>query len=136
VMLVGAAARQTKPTTGGGLYFGIRGAQLAAAVAAKAIERGDCSRRALAEYERAWHRSEGRELALNHWLRRGFRWLSDWAFDRMVEFLSRPRAQDWISRLGDMDYPSRLFAPRPGGGRGRTRPVEAGEARRRAGLQA
>jgi digeranylgeranylglycerophospholipid reductase len=136
VMLVGAAARQTKPTTGGGLYFGIRGAQLAAAVAAKAIERGDCSRRALAEYERAWRRSEGRELALNHWLRRGFRWLSDWAFDRMVEFLSRPRARDWISRLGDMDYPSRLLVPRSGAGRGRTRPVEAGEARRRAGLQA
>ena len=29
--LVGAAARQTKPTTGGGLYFGVRAARMAAA---------------------------------------------------------------------------------------------------------
>ena len=37
VLLVGAAARQTKPTTGGGVYLGIRAAQLAAAAAARAL---------------------------------------------------------------------------------------------------
>ena len=40
-MLVGAAARQTKPTTGGGLYFGMRAAKLAADCAAQAIEEHD-----------------------------------------------------------------------------------------------
>ena len=111
VMLVGAAARQTKPTTGGGIYFGIQAAQLAAATAAKAVERGDCSHRKLAEYERAWHRSGGRELVYGHWLRRGFRSLSDKGLDLIVELFGQSWAQNWLSRLGDMDYPSRLFAP-------------------------
>jgi digeranylgeranylglycerophospholipid reductase len=111
VMLVGAAARQTKPTTGGGIYFGIRAARLAAATAAKAIEKGDCSLRTLMEYEQAWHRLEGRELLYGHWLRRGFRRLSDKDLDLMIEMLGNTQAQGLISRLGDIDFPSRLFVP-------------------------
>lgn len=136
VMLVGAAARQTKPTTGGGLYFGMRAAQLAAATAAKAVAQGDCSRRTLAEYEQAWHRSEGRELMVNHWLRRGFRGLSDRGLDLIIKFFGQPWAQNWISRLGDMDYPSRLFVPLAATRRRRAMPPRATEARQRAGLRA
>ncbi len=135
VMLVGAAARQTKPTTGGGLYFGIRAAHLAAATAVKAVKQGDCSNKVLVEYERAWHRSEGRELAVNHWLRKGFCTLSDRGFDLIVELLGKPRAQKWISRLGDMDYPSRLFVPSPVTGKRRVASPETMDARQRAGLQ-
>jgi geranylgeranyl reductase family protein len=134
-MLVGAAARQTKPTTGGGLYFGIRAAQLAAATAIEALERGDCSRKVLAGYEWAWHRSEGRELVVNHWLRKGFCALSDAGFDRVIEFLGRPGARKWVSRLGDMDYASRLFMAWPTCDRRRARLPETVEARRRAGLR-
>lgn len=136
VMLVGAAARQTKPTTGGGLYFGIQAAQLAAATAAKAVKRGDCSHRMLAEYERAWHRSGGRELVYGHWLRRGFRSLSDWGLDRLIEFLGNPWAQNWISRLGDMDYPSRLFVSPAATRKRRAMPSKAVKARQRVGLGA
>jgi digeranylgeranylglycerophospholipid reductase len=139
VMLVGAAARQTKPTTGGGLYFGVRAAHLAAAAAAGALARGDCSRRALATYERAWQRAEGRELVAGQWLRRGFRHLPDAGLDLIVRLLNHPRAQDWISRLGDMDYPSRLFAPLAGasGWRQTAGAVEREmEAKQRAWLQA
>jgi flavin-dependent dehydrogenase len=111
VMLVGAAARQTKPTTGGGIYFGVRAAQLAAATAINAIAQTDCSHRVLAEYERAWHQSDGRELAYGDWLRKGFRLLSDSDFDMLIQLLNKPWAQSLISRLGDMDFPSRLFTP-------------------------
>jgi len=133
VMLVGAAARQTKPTTGGGIYFGLRAAQLAAVTAAQAVERGDCSRQVLAEYERAWHRSAGRELVYGHWLRRGFRGLSDMGLDLVIKFFGQPWAQDWISRLGDMDYPSRLFVPLAVPWR-KQAPPEAMRARRRVSL--
>lgn len=129
VMLVGAAARQTKPTTGGGIYFGIRAAQQAAATAIKAIEQGDCSKKVLTGYERTWHRSEGRELAVNHWLRQGFCTLSDGWLDLIIEFFGKPWAQKWISRLGDMDYPSRLFVTLPTFGRKRAMPLRAAKAR-------
>ena len=112
VMLVGAAARQTKPTTGGGLYFGVRAARLVAATALDALARGDCSRRALSAYERAWRRLDGRELAYGSWLRRGFRRLPDWGLDWLIALLGLSWTQRRLSRLGDMDYPSRLFAPK------------------------
>ncbi|MCP4536828.1 MAG: NAD(P)/FAD-dependent oxidoreductase [Chloroflexi bacterium] len=134
IMLVGAAARQTKPTTGGGLYFGIRAAQLAAATAVEAIKQGDCSKKVLAEYERAWHRSEGRELTVNHWLRKGFCALSDGGFDLIVELFRKQRAQKWISRLGDMDYPSRLIVPLAEIGRRQAEQSEVVESRQRACL--
>jgi len=110
VMLVGAAARQTKPTTGGGVYLGVRAAQMAAQVALWALERGDCSRRALQGYERQWQRLEGHEVLVGHWLRRVFRRLSDRELGRIIAVLNRPWAQGIISRLGDIDFPSRLFS--------------------------
>jgi geranylgeranyl reductase family protein len=129
-MLVGAAARQTKPTTGGGIYFGLRAARLAAETAAEAIARGDCSRRTLAAYERAWHCLDGQELAYGSWLRWGFRCLSDRDFDRLVALLGKPWAQRTISRLGDMDFPSRLFGSLMailGQREARRRPVRGGQ---------
>jgi digeranylgeranylglycerophospholipid reductase len=136
VLLVGAAARQTKPTTGGGLYFGLRAAHLAAVTATHALARGDCSRRALAPYERAWARSEGRELWVGHWLRLAFRRLSDRGLDRVIALFSRPWAQAWLSRLGDMDYPSRMLAGRTVACKMQAVQPKATKARQRAGLRA
>jgi digeranylgeranylglycerophospholipid reductase len=102
VMLVGAAARQTKPTTGGGLYLALRAAQ--------ALEQGDHSRQALAAYEQAWHQLEGHELVVGHWLRQAFRRLSDRELDRILTVLAEPWAQNIISRLGDIDFPAQLLS--------------------------
>jgi digeranylgeranylglycerophospholipid reductase len=109
VMLVGAAACQTKPTTGGGLYFGLRAAELAAAVAVEAVEAGDFTRQMLSQYEQHWHRLDGRELVYGHWLRKLLLRLSDGDLDLIIQLLNTPFAQDQIRRLGDIDYPSRLF---------------------------
>ncbi len=109
VMLIGAAARQTKPTTGGGIYFGIRAADLAAQTAIQALALGDCSHRMLAAYEQAWQQSEGRELLYDHRLRQAFRRLTDRTLTLLIRLLRQPWPQAIISRLGDIDYPSRLF---------------------------
>lgn len=137
VMLVGAAARQTKPTTGGGIYLGVRAAQLAAATATRAIQEDDFSRQMLTEYERAWHRCEGPELAYGHWLRQLFRRLSDRDFDLLIKLLGSPLAQRLISRLGDIDFPSRLFVPLMAALPKQAAPLRAMEARRlvRSSLQ-
>jgi len=116
VLLVGAAARQTKPTTGGGVYLGIRAAQLAAAAAARVLARGratgrgDVSRRALAPYEQDWHRLEGREVVVGHRLRRVYRRLSDRELDWIITTAAEPWAQRLISRLGDIDFASQLLS--------------------------
>ncbi|NLF01254.1 MAG: NAD(P)/FAD-dependent oxidoreductase [Anaerolineales bacterium] len=108
-LLVGAAAGQTKPTTGGGVYFGLRAAELATKVAITALAAGDCSREWLAPYERAWAYGEGRELAFGRWLRRIWLRLPDSGLDAVVWLLTQAPSRKYLTRLGDMDYPSRLI---------------------------
>ncbi len=72
LMLVGDAARQVDPLTGGGITNAMAAGQLAAEVAAKAIEAGDVSAAALAEYERRWMAGLGRRMARHHRLKERF----------------------------------------------------------------
>jgi flavin-dependent dehydrogenase len=108
--LVGAAARQTKPTTGGGVYLGIRAAQLAAETAVGALEVGDTSRRTLTAYEVSWQRLEGHEVRVGGWLRQAFRRLSDRELDWIISVAGEPWAQEAICCLGDIDYPADLLS--------------------------
>jgi digeranylgeranylglycerophospholipid reductase len=60
IMLVGDAAHQAEPITGGGINLAMFAGDMAATAAADAIERGDWSRKALVPYVKAWHREHGR----------------------------------------------------------------------------
>jgi len=64
--LIGDAAAQTKPFTGGGILYGMS----AADHAAREVD----PRRpgSLADYERAWRDDLEREIELGHWLRRAY----------------------------------------------------------------
>ncbi len=57
VMLVGDAAHQVNPTSGGGIISGMIGGMLAGQVAAEALEADDLSM--LADYEKRWHKRLG-----------------------------------------------------------------------------
>ena len=62
VLVVGAAAGQVKPTTGGGIYWGALCGGVAAEVLENALRRDDLSAHGLAAYERRWRDRVGREL--------------------------------------------------------------------------
>jgi digeranylgeranylglycerophospholipid reductase len=72
LMLVGDAARQADPLTGGGIANAMIAGQLAAEVAAKAVEQGDFSSRMLGEYQRRWQEGRGRKMARNARLKSRF----------------------------------------------------------------
>jgi len=55
LMVVGDAAHQVDPLTGGGIILGMTAGRLAAEVAAKCIVERDVSAEALGEYGRVWH---------------------------------------------------------------------------------
>jgi flavin-dependent dehydrogenase len=57
VMLIGDAAGFACPYEAEGVYYAMYSGMLAARVAKMALERGDVSKRSLAEYERAWRDS-------------------------------------------------------------------------------
>ena len=110
-LLVGDAARQSKPSSGGGIYMGMRAGVLAAQVALEALSRGDPSYRTMQCYEKTWLEEEGDELRYNYWLRSIFNSMSDAEIDGLVALCSRSWARPLISRLGDIDFVSRLFRP-------------------------
>jgi len=76
-LVVGDAAGLTKPTTGGGIYYSLLSAELAAAVAQQALLQEDYSEEMLSCYEREWKGHCGRELRLGRWFRRYAERLSD-----------------------------------------------------------
>jgi digeranylgeranylglycerophospholipid reductase len=110
-LLVGDAAQQAKPSTGGGIYMSMRAGKLAARAALKALRVDDPTYRTLSEYETAWAEQEGDELRYNHWLRTIYNGLNDAEIDRLVALCNRPWARRLIRRLGDVDFASRLFRP-------------------------
>ncbi len=107
-LLVGDAACQTKPISGGGLYLGLLGAKLCAKVAAKSLSKGNLSPEFLSEYQWLWEREMADEIqtALGH--RNIYLSMSDREMDKLISFFSRPLWQSIISRYGDVDYPSWL----------------------------
>ena len=82
-MVIGDLAGQVKPITGGGLYFGLLCADIAARHLATAFDCDDLSARALSAYDKEWRALLGRELRLGRYARRAFALIGD----RQLEFL-------------------------------------------------
>ncbi|NIM92258.1 MAG: geranylgeranyl reductase family protein [Anaerolineales bacterium] len=72
LLIVGDAARQVDPLTGGGIYTAMTAGQLAGQVAAGALSANDTSARFLKKYQEGWDQSEGRKLKRNARLRHKF----------------------------------------------------------------
>ncbi len=64
VVLVGDAAHQVNPLSGGGITSGMKGAAMAANAAIEALRRGDLRR--LGEYPRAWEKAAGARHRMYH----------------------------------------------------------------------
>jgi geranylgeranyl reductase family len=107
-LFTGDAGGFAKPTSGGGIYTGIRTARHAAAVAARCCEHDDFSDTALAEYEKRWQADIGKELALGYRLFLMRRHLSPETLDRMIAAMAAPEIVDTIVKYGDMDRPGKL----------------------------
>lgn len=108
VLLVGDAAAQVKPLSGGGIFTGMRCAEIAADVATEALTRGDLSEAALAEYDRRWRAEFGEEFRRALYLRRLFTRLSDDELDRVVHALKGAHLAATIVAFGDIDFPTHV----------------------------
>ncbi|MGP8130840.1 MAG: geranylgeranyl reductase family protein [Thermoplasmata archaeon] len=107
-LLVGDAAAQVKPLSGGGIFTGMRCAQIAADVASEALSKGDLSEGALAEYDRRWRAELGDEFRRALYLRRLFTRLSDDELDRVVHALKGAHLAATIVAFGDIDFPTHV----------------------------
>jgi len=110
-LLIGDAARQAKPSSGGGIFMGMRAGVLAAETVLDAFGSGDLEYPSLRRYEQNWLEEEGDELRYNHWLRSIYNRMTDNEIDQLVSLCNRPWARVLIRRLGDIDFASKLFKP-------------------------
>ncbi len=109
VLLVGDAAGFAKPTSGGGIYTGVRSARLAAEVAAECCSSGQFDDAALGQYEQRWKQDFGNELSTGlRFLRLRMR-MSQESVDEVCRILNDPDIIDLIVRYGDMDRPGELI---------------------------
>ena len=108
-LFVGDAAGFPKPTSGGGIYTGVRSARHAAAVACEACQRNDTSDRVLKDYERRWKSDFGRELETGLRFFRLRQQISPGDTDRLVRALNEPSVREDILAYGDMDRPGAII---------------------------
>jgi digeranylgeranylglycerophospholipid reductase len=109
LLVVGDAAGQVKPTSGGGIYYGLLSADIAVKTLHQALEDNDLSAKSLAAYQREWRKLLGRELRVGYWTRKLFERLSERQINRVFRALksrgidrtlleSEELAFDWHSR--------------------------------------
>lgn len=105
VMIVGDAAFQAKPTSGGGIYTGLVCARHCAETAVEALQAGEFSASFLSRYEKAWKGAIGKELKRYLYLHKAFSKFDDRQLEEIFRLLQNPRLVEIINELGDIDYP-------------------------------
>ncbi|HJJ47653.1 MAG TPA: NAD(P)/FAD-dependent oxidoreductase [Methanocorpusculum sp.] len=109
LLLTGDAAGFPKPTSGGGIYTGVRSARHAAETAAAACEAQNYTNLFLSRYETLWRADFGRELDWGLAALRLRRSLTEDEVDACLAALNTPEVIEKIKTIGDMDRPSELL---------------------------
>ncbi len=108
VVLVGDSAAQVKPLSGGGIFVGMRCAEIAADVLQEVLRSGDFSTTAIGRYETLWKAEFGDEFSQAHYLRRLFVRLTDADLEAIIEALRAANMRETIVAFGDIDFPTHV----------------------------
>lgn len=84
LMLVGDAAHQVNPITGGGIVPAMVAGKIAGQVAARAVAAGDVRAKSLQEYPRRWHKAEGKNHQIFYKLKNYIYKLTDGELDAIA----------------------------------------------------
>jgi digeranylgeranylglycerophospholipid reductase len=106
-ILLGDAASQIKPTTGGGLIIGFECAKMAANTVSCALQMDDIT--ILNQYENEYKKRFKNELKVQIEVQRIFESLTNEDLDQMFLKLKDGNAEALISKYGDMDTQSTLI---------------------------
>ncbi len=109
VLVIGEAAGQVKATTGGGIYYGLLAARLAAETISTAFAKGSLTAAGLRPYERAWQALLADELSLGLSFRKLYGWLGDRQLDGLLRYIARNGLKDLIRRKANFDWHRELI---------------------------
>jgi len=98
--VVGDAARQVKPLTGGGIYYGMKAAE----ILVDCIQEGT-----LAEYDKRWKNEFGREIKFGLWARKVYQRLNKSEHELENIFSLFKENAEFIERAANFENHSSLF---------------------------
>ena len=104
LLIVGDAASQVKPTTGGGIIMGLTCARIAGQAAAYAVRYKDASAYSLSEYERRWKKKIGFDMLIMKRLRLMLSRLSDSQLDKLIALCSQLKLEETLRNVRDVDF--------------------------------
>ncbi|MDY6893403.1 MAG: NAD(P)/FAD-dependent oxidoreductase [Chloroflexota bacterium] len=104
VLVVGDAAGQVKPTTGGGIYYGLLCADIAADTVHTALLSDDFSAKNLARYEKDWKNMLGSELRVDYWARKLYEKLNDSQIERIFDIVQSNNIHEDLLQSPDFSF--------------------------------
>jgi geranylgeranyl reductase family protein len=104
VVAVGDAAGLVKPTTGGGIYYGLLSGRIAAEVLGEQLRRDALDESALARYEARWRERLGPEIQAGLAFRKLAARLNDRAIDAVVELAAVDGLVPLLKQAADFNW--------------------------------
>jgi len=111
LLIIGDAASQVKPTTGGGVVMGLTCAKIAGETASQAIQHSDCSENFLYLYQQRWKKVIGFDMTVMRQIRLLLNRLSDHELDRLINLCSELRMDETLRRVKDIDFQGKALLP-------------------------
>ena len=108
-LLVGDAALQVKPTSGGGIYTSLKAASYAAKTINGNLAEDSLDSESLSVYQNNWTEDFGQEMQRGLDIRQVYLSLGDDKLKRLIDIFRLPLFRSKINNYGDIDYPSRMF---------------------------
>ena len=111
LLLVGDAAGQVKPLSGGGIYTGLKAAEFCGKTIIESLEAENTSKDFLMRYQDRFMYDIGKEIKRGLKIRKVFKGMSDGDLDRFIDSLQKEKVKNIIEEKGDIDHPSNLVKP-------------------------
>ncbi len=104
LLVVGDAASQVKPTTGGGIIFGLLCSKIAGEIAYNAVKSNDFSTGFLSRYQSRWRELIGFDLTAMRQVRKTLNRLPDDKIDKIIGLCSKFGVNRILEEIGDLDF--------------------------------
>jgi len=104
LLIVGDAASQVKPTTGGGIITGLTCAETAGKIATQAVREGNYSESFLKRYEEQWRQKIGFDMKTMLFARKLLNNLSNREVDKLFDIATKLRLEETLVQVKDVDF--------------------------------
>jgi len=111
LLVVGDAASQVKPTTGGGVVMGLTCAKIAGETAHQAVLNDDSSENFLSQYQQRWHKAIGFDMAVMRQIRLMLNRLPDRKLDKIIALCSQLRLNEDLKCIREIDFQGKGIMP-------------------------